>query len=337
MYRNKDFIYDAAVEFENITEIPVIVESNRKEYDAIFTINDTQFIVEAKSEIRESNKGMVLAQIKEYQEISNKPVLIIAKFIASDIAKFFKKKSINYIDIAGNAFIKQKNFHVYITGQKVHKVNKLKQSRAFYEVGLRLIFSILNNPEYLQLSYREIAEKTDIAIGSISNIMKELEGLNFILKTESSRILKNKKNLLDKWTVAYNDVLRPRLIKRKMRFSNEFKYTKWEEINLNSSNESKTLWGGEPAGAILTNYLKPSHFTIYTSGTWLECAKELELIPDEKGDIEIIQMFWNFINPKEKDLWIVPPMLIYADLINSGIERNIETAKIYLVRILILY
>ena len=134
--------------------------------------------------------------------------------------------------------------------------------------------------------------------------------------------------MLDRWTVTYYDVLRPRLIKRKMRFFDKSKYGKWKKIILNQTKEIDTLWGGEPGAAILTNYLRPGTYTIYTTRSWQECAKKFGLVPDDKGDVEIVLMFWNFFNPKEKDQSIVPPVLIYADLINSGFDRNIETAKI---------
>jgi hypothetical protein len=328
MYHNKDFICDAAAELENVAGIPVTVDSSHKEYDTILTINNVQYTVEARSEIREANKGIVLAQLRELKEVSRRPVIIVAGFIAKDIAKEFKEKAINYIDSAGNAYIKQKNFQLFISGQKVHKAKKINQSRAFQKAGIKLIFCLLSNPENLLLSYRELAEKTGIAIGSISNIMIELEDLNFILKTETKRILKNKKELLNRWIVAYHDVLRPRLIKRKMRFSDKSKYRNWKGIILNQTKEIDTLWGGEPGAAILTNFLKPGTYTIYTTKSWHECAIRFGLVPDDKGDIEILLLFWNFVNPKEKDLSIVPPVLIYADLINSGFDRNIETAKI---------
>jgi len=330
MYHNIDYIDDAAFELQNITDIPVTVDRSRKDYDALLTIYDVQYAVEARSEIREANKGIVLAQLKVLQEVSNRSIIVVAKFIAKNIAKEFKKKAINYIDAAGNAYIKQKNFQLYITGQKAKKVEKTKQSRAFQEAGIKLIFCLLNNPNDLMLSYRKLSEKTGIAIGSISNIIRELEDLNFILKTKTKRVLKNKKELLNRWIIAYHDVLRPRLIKRKMRFSDKSKYCNWKGIILNLSKEIDNLWGGEPGAAILTNFIKPRTYTIYTSGSWQECAKKLGLVPDDKGDIDIVLMFWNFIYPKEKDLSIVPPVLIYADLINSGFDRNIETAKIIL-------
>ena len=328
MYRNTDFIYDAVVQLENRIALPVTVGSARKEYDAILTIKDMQFTVTAKAEIRTANKGLVLAQLKELESKTRRPIIIIAKFIASDIALEFKEKSINYLDLAGNTFIQEGDFFIYITGQKAHKASKTNQTRAFQEAGIRLIFNLLTNPEHLQHSYRELAEETGIAIGSISHVMKELEDLKFILKTDTKRVLKNKSGLLDRWIVAYQDVLRPRLVKRLLRFADKSSYSNWKAINLNPLKVKDTRWGGEPAAAILTNYLKPAFYTIYTTKSWQECAKSFGLIPDENGDVEIVQMFWTSIQPKEHDLVIVPPVLVYADLINSGNDRNLETAQI---------
>jgi hypothetical protein len=328
MYRNNDLIYDAAIQLENRIAMPVTVESARLEYDAVLTINKHQFTVTAKPEVRSANKGVVLAQIKELQEKTTRPVIIIAKFIHSDIALELKEKEINFLDVAGNAFIKKDDLLIYITGQKAVKADKTNQTRAFQEVGIKLIFSILTNPHNLQLSYRELAEQTGVAIGSVSNVMKELEELNFILKTDTKRILKNKPELLDRWVVAYHDVLRPRLVKRKMRFLDKAKYTNWKTQLQNQPNTA-ILWGGEPAAALLNDFLKPSQFTIYTNQSWQECAKQLGMVPDENGDIEILNLFWN---PETvvTDKQTVPPVLIYSDLINSGFDRNIEAAKLLL-------
>jgi hypothetical protein len=87
------------------------------------------------------------------------------------------------------------------------------------------------------------------------------------------------------------------------------------------------LWGGEPGAALLTNYLTPENFTLYTDGHWQEVMQTLKLLPDKNGDIEVLDMFWR----QENRDWtkpIVPPLLIYADLMGSRIGRNLETAKL---------
>jgi hypothetical protein len=326
MYRNNDFIYDAAIQLEKSIGTPVTLKSTRKNNDAVLIIKNLQFTVIVKAEIRTANKGIVLAQLKELEKKSGRPVIIIAKFISSDIAQDFKERAINYLDVAGNAFIKKDDFYICVVGQKAQKIKKTNQTRAFQETGIKLIFNLLTNQDNLQLSYRELAEQNGIATGSVSNIIKELEDLNFILKTDTNRILKNKPELLDRWIVAYQDVLRPRLLKRYMRFTDKAKYNNWKKLLQDQPNNA-ILWSGEPAAALLTNYLKPAFFTIYTTISWQECAKLFEMIPDENGDIEILTVFWKLETDKT-NIPTVPPVLIYADLINSGIDRNLETAKI---------
>ena len=54
---------------------------------------------------------------------------------------------------------------------------------------------------------------------------------------------------------------------------------------------------------------------------------EKRMVHDPKGDIEIVQRFWNFEDPNDKE-GMVPDILIYADLLATGEGRNIETAGI---------
>lgn len=325
MYKNNDFIYDAAVRFEEITGIPVEVESRRKEYDALLTIKDIQFVAEAKAEIRNSNKGIILSEVNQLKSQTHRPIIVIAKYLAVDIANEFKRLGINFIDIAGNAFIKEANLFVFTSGQKGEKISKTKQTRAFQEAGIKLIFNLLRKPENLQCSYRELAEMTDISIGSVSNVMKELEELNFVLITNTKRVLKNIPSLLNRWIIAYNEVLRPRIIKKRMRFSKIDDYNNWDTLPIQDI-EDVNLWGGEPAAALLTGQLQPEKFLIYTNGSWQGAAGDFKLIPDEKGDIEILFMFWKE-NDTFREKYIVPALLVYADLIGSGHERNIQIAK----------
>jgi hypothetical protein len=154
--------------------------------------------------------------------------------------------------------------------------------------------------------------------------LRELEDLDFLLRSNNRRILKNTRQLLNRWITAYFDVLRPRLIKKKMRFSFAGDRIGWSDLPINEINGT-TLWGSEPAAAILTQTLNPDKFTIYTSAGWKEVAKVLRLVPDESGNIEILRIFWKDHTLQKNNL--VPVILIYADLIGSGIERNIQIAN----------
>ena len=323
MYRNNDFIYEATSKLEKLVEIPIQVDSTRENYDALLTIRNVQFIVETKAAVRTSNQGFVLSQLEEMKYSNNRPIILIAEYISKKSTYEFKQRGINYIDVAGNAFIRHNDLAILVEGQKNTKKDKTNQSRAFQETGLKILFYLLDKPEHLQDSYRRIAEQADVSIGSVSNVLAELEELNYLLKTNEKRILKNTSELLERWVIEYNAVLKPRILRKKMRFIGPDLIKNWRFIDLQSS-DGAILWGGEPGGAILTESLRPENFTIFTDLELAQIANKLRLVPSESGTVEILQKFWK--NDADNKT-VAPALLIYADLMNSGFGRNTETAK----------
>ncbi|HDL64986.1 MAG TPA: hypothetical protein ENH12_06310, partial [Proteobacteria bacterium] len=83
----------------------------------------------------------------------------------------------------------------------------------------------------------------------------------------------------------------------------------------------------EVAANILTKYLKPQYATIYAHQPLGPILLQNRIKRDPDGDIEILTIFWNF-RFKWNNPNIVHPILIYADLIATGDDRNIETARI---------
>jgi hypothetical protein len=306
------------------TGITITFSDSRRERSSIARIKEERFIVDVRPEITQGNKGIVLQQLKDASREENLPVLLITKYIPSAIAKSFVEEGINYIDAAGNCNIQYNSILLIIEGKKTERLPKTNQPRAFQEAGIKLIYCLLVNPDYINKSFRELSELSQISLGSVSTIVQELVELKFLLKTKNKRVLKNKIDLLKRWVIAYNDVLRPRLFIKRMDFINKSECSNWSSLDLSSVSE-KTLWGGECAAGIMTRNLTPANFTIYTDATWQSSGKSLKLIPDDNGKIEILRLFYN-----EQGEETVSPLLIYADLMGSGDSRNIETAEIIL-------
>lgn len=217
MYRNQDFIYEAVTNLEKLIDIPIDIETSRTNYDAILKIKNIQFVVEAKSAMRSSNQGLVLSQLEKIRNRSNKPIILIAQYISKEAANQLKEREFNYVDIAGNAFVKKDDLVIYIEGQKRRTATLTNQSRAFQEAGVKIIFHLLSESDNLQDSYRTIAQKVGVSLGSVSNVMAELEELNYLIKTKDKRVLKNKEELLERWLVEFNTVLKPRIIRSRMK------------------------------------------------------------------------------------------------------------------------
>ncbi|MFV8342262.1 type IV toxin-antitoxin system AbiEi family antitoxin [Flavobacterium sp. XS2P39] len=321
MSRSNDFIYDAVSKLESLTHATIELDSKRKEYDAAITINDKRLNIIAKAAIRDSNIGIVLTPFVNQTDKEKSTLLFIAKYISKSSANLLKNSNLNYLDASGNAYIKKDDLFICIEGQKTDKYDK-DQSRAFQEAGLKLILLLLSKPESLVYSYRELSDKTDVSIGSVSNIFSELEDLKFVLRTKQKRIIKNKKELIERWVIAYNEVLKPRILRKRMKF---LQNTDFNDIKT-LAEKKITVWGGEPAAAILTKNLRPEQYILYSNAELSTLSKQFKLTPNPNGNLELCELFWKFDN----ETVTAPPLVVYADLISSGFERNIEMAKIIL-------
>lgn len=317
MYKNNDFVYEAVATFEEATEIPISIESMRNGANIMLKIKGEFFYGEVKAIGKRTDFSFLNKVIEEGRK---KNTIIIADYLTGKMTKSFKENKINYLDLAGNCFIEAENIFIYVEGRKNKTAGKSNPTLPFQEAGLKLLLFLISNPESLQYSYRELADKADISLGSVGNIMNGLEKDSFLLKTKNERLLKKQEELIERWVIAYKEVLKPRCFRKKMRLLNNV-------ITLNSNNNLEFYWGGEPGGQLLTEYLSPLEYTLYSNEEMSVLSKDLRLAPDENGNMEVYEKFWtDAIKLKEKNT--APALVIYADLMNTGNSRNIETAKL---------
>jgi len=256
--------------------------------------------------------------------LSNSPSLIIAKKISQSVKQLLKTKKISFIESIGNIYIETGTLYILIEGNKHSEPGNQFTNRAFACTGLRLVLNLLLDPTLINLSYREIVKKLDISYANVAYIFKDLEKEGFIpYNKRGFRALKNKEELVNRWMYAYSKKLKPDLLLGRYKFLNEEKFNDWVSISFDSND---TAWGGEPAGGLLTNYLKPEMLTIYTEEPILSFIKKMKIVPSRNGNVFIYQKFWK--KSEETITQIAPVLLVYADLMTSNDERCLETAGI---------
>ncbi len=271
-------------------------------------------LAEVKKELREY-------QLEQIERIHKKHdnLVIIAEHIFPKLKVHLREIGIAYIETNGNLFIQKKQLFCFIDTQKKHFNRKKETNRAFTKTGLKVLFHFLQKKELVNKTQREIAQTTGVALGNIPQIINGLKKMGYLIPLNGKKnIWENRKELLEMWVNQYAIELKPKLFKNKYHLRDN-----WQNINLNTE---ITLWGGEPAADMLTNYLRPEKLTLYTKENNVNLMKNYRLIPDKNGELEVLEMFWNNAELNKT----APPLLIYADLIIEGGKRNIETAqKIY--------
>jgi hypothetical protein len=251
--------------------------------------------------------------------------ILVTRQVTETIAGKLRKNGIQFMDEAGNAYINCPPAYIYIKGNKNPALTKVPViGRAFKQTGLKVLYALLCNPGLENYPYRTIAEKAGVALGMVNWIMRELKELGFLLKKGKGRKreirLINKERLLERWITAYPEQLRPKLVLGRFRGAPGW----WKDAKMDPN---QALWGGEPAAAKLTGYLNPQEITVYVD----KDNPAAVLIPhklktDTDGELELLGRFWRpDAIPPNRDM--VHPLLVYADLMGTGNQRNIETAR----------
>lgn len=288
--------------------------------DFAFPDGHEKILYEAKKEFRNHHLGQLIHLRQDHG-----PLIVIAETLYPNLRQELRAQNIGYLDTAGNAYLKINKNLIFIDGQKKPIEKAALKNKVFTKTGVKVIFEFLLNPELVNATYREIAERAEVALDTVYKVMNGLKEQNFILKLDKHRVrLTNTKDLLDRWMIAYEEKLKPTLGIGTFRFLKEEDFLNWKRLPLKNG---ETYWGGEPGGDQFTNYLKPAVLTLYTLETKSELIKNYRLVPDPKGNVKAYKKFWKW---DEVNYDVAPPVLVYTDLMNTGDTRCIETAeKIY--------
>ncbi len=289
------------------------------------------FTPKIKKWAQQANLG---ALINEVQQLPEKGMLV-ADYVNTKMADKLRQMNIPFIDTAGNVFINEKPLYLFVKGNKYKPENGTSKQtkeaqtggRAFMPSGIKMLYAIMREPDLINESYRKIASKADVSLGTVGFVFKDLKRANYLLDFEGQpRRLINKEKLLTKWVDAYLEKLRPSLFLGTFRAENN---DWWMELG-EKIMDYDACWGGEVAAAKITRHLKPEEITIYSKDTLRkQLFSDNRFSKDPKGKIKVFQTFWNTKGKNSAQFMdLVEPIIIYADLLATGDARNLETARI---------
>lgn len=280
-----------------------------------FAGGEVLYDVELKHGLRRATLGAAMHQLAAHGERA----LLVADYITPQMAEELRARDVQFIDAAGNAWLRQAPLYVWVKGQRPPQamVTRAPVGRAFQATGLQVLFTLLCQPRAANLPYREIAALAGVAHGTVGWVMAELPRLGFVAQVGGQRRLVDAKRLLQQWVGAYAQTLRPRLQLARYRAA------KLDWTAHIDATRYGLLLGGEPAAARLTRQLRPGTATFYGAKIDRQLLIDHRLQPEPAGNVELLRRFWTF----EPDIpGMVPPLLVYADLLAIGDTRCLEVA-----------
>src|SRR5215216_452923 len=286
----KDILVQAVHSLADSTGLQAAIEAvepkQRGGADAIVNLRDEhkrwRFYVEVKPQLTSHTLGSAIAAVSQIKKEHHSAALVSA-YVNPSQADKLRQLGIEFFDAVGNASFQQKGLHVFITGRKPQAPKSLgRPARAFNPTGSRLVFALLCQPGLENKSYREMAKEVGISLGAVNWIMNDLKSLGHLADFGArGRQLVNRKELLKRWTSAYPEQLRPKLILGRFKIDHPRDW--WQKADL----PSDAFWGGEVAAKLLTKYLRPQTVTIYSESNLPKLQAQYALQRDPTGDVEL--------------------------------------------------
>jgi hypothetical protein len=257
------------------------------------------------------------------------PPIYLTENISLKKAEWMRGAKTAFIDTRGNAFLELPGFYLFVMGRKADAVSPLMPSKnargkLFKKTGVKLIYALLTDPRLdekgglLNIPVRELADNAGMSAGSVSELLSEMKDRGFLLMDDRVKRLVNRKVLFDQWMHGYMETH----FKVKKRCFEADTISWWHQRNPETEG---FLWGGEPAGAVLTDdFLRPEKLTLYTDKPLYDLVVHGNLHEvSAGGNVEFVEPFLHV----DGSQGCVHPLLVYADLICSSDDRNLETAR----------
>jgi hypothetical protein len=285
----------------------------------------TVYLVEAKRAVTRATLGAVVEQLRARAATIRMRTLLVTDYLTPQVAEALRDRKQEFADAAGNAYLDGPNVFVYVVGQKAKERRTVpKLGRLFTPNGIKILFALLCQPTLAQGTHREMAATAGVALGAVPPTLAALQAEGHLIHVGQRRRLNMTKRLLDEWALAYARRLREKTLEANYTTEN---FDTWRTWQLGTG----ARWGGEPAGALLTEHLRPGVLTLYVDRVppRLLLEQRMKRIdrPADQRMLEVRRPFWGKALTMPAEHNIVPPILVYADLLATGDGRCFETAE----------
>ena len=294
------------------------------------------YVIEVKSHLRPQAVRHLLIQANTFRKQHNKSkgILLLADYVNPSLGQQLKEADINFIDTAGNVFLRQEpGLHLYVEGKKPQTPTKEAPTRLFQPSGLTLLFGFLVTPESVNWLYRDLARANGVALGTVGWIMRDLREHGYVEPLGKDRLqLIRKKELLDRWVDGYATRLRPKiLVGEFVSPTSDLEATADAfETYAGEQHMHWALTGGFGAFELLHHY-RGNILSIFVE-QWTSPTTHvaLHLLPHKEGNVKVLRSFSPGVFEAldaQPGHPVAHPLLIYAELLYQDGDRELETAR----------
>lgn len=236
--------------------------------------NTVTFVAEHKRHLGTQDVGLVVAQLEQWLTIAkgrNRRGLVLAPYVRNEQAIELRARGIDYLDLVGNAHLEAPGVFVHVEGKKPDKKDQRPPQGRLTKGWVKTVMALIVRPELTNGPYRPLAAAADVALGTVTACMRDLEARGFLRETARKRTIVNVPDLVALWVHTYGDVLRPKLRVRHFQMREEQMRARWEQLDrvLTPRGIPWALTGADGA-AVQKDFFRAAETEIYADPGQLE-------------------------------------------------------------------
>jgi hypothetical protein len=244
------------------------------------------------------------------------PTLWVYHYVSARHGEQLRAQGAYYADAVGNAWFRHPELLVSVQGCPRPKAPEpAVVSPALQVQVLRLLFQLVLAPALATYAVPHLAAHTQLPITTVRRVLRYLAEQGFWQEDAplgtSPLLLPNPAQY---WAAHYAPVLRRRLNAHCYSPRDPAALAGWHQRVLPAA----CLWSGEAAAHLLLGLpTAPASLTLYSQLPRSQVVQQLDLVPNTQGPIEILNAFAPASYFAPADARCVPPLLVYADLLDS--------------------
>jgi hypothetical protein len=250
------------------------------------------------------------------------PTLLVYDHVPGNLEAQLRAQGTCYADATGNAWLQHPKLVAGAPDAAGSPLAELVVSSPAWHVQLlRLLFQLVLTPDLAAYAVPRLAARTQLPVAVVRQVLRSLAaqgvwhdeaplGVSPLLLPAPARY----------WLAHYASTLRRRLNGQRYRTRCPTPLADWAQRAL----PAECLWSGElAANLLLGRSTPPSSLTIYSQLPRPQLVQQLDLVPSAKGSIEILNAFAPATCFAPTDPRCVPPLLVYADLLENPAHEHL--------------
>jgi hypothetical protein len=304
-----------------------------------------RYLVEEKRHLRFQDAAVIADQMLRRRaemppEHAADGLLLLAPHVRPQHAAILERAGIDYIDLAGNAHLQAPGLLVHVEGRKPVK-EPVRGPQRPYKAWVKTVMALLVQPDLINAPYRTIAERADVALGTVGGCINDLVLRDVLVERKAGRELVDRPALVATWVTAYVEALRPKLEERRLQVRAEDRAELLARL-ADVLGKRRTPWAltGADAAERHTHFFRAEETEVYAPVEVFDdrgLQKALVAQPAARaGNLLVIEPPGPVAVPLPPydGIPVGPDLLAYAELRYRGTDQANEAADLLLPLIL---